>query len=312
MADLALTPLFGFSDAERWDAFIDSSPHGHLLQCFSWGELKSLFGWRVERVALEREGEIVAAAQVLLRRTPLGPLAYIGRGPVAEPSDPPVWSALLAAVHRACRRRGVFMLRLEPNLPLSHPCPLPGFALTSEAVQPGTSVLLDLGHDLSELASAQKPKTRYNIGLAARRGVEVQLGAAEDLERLYPLMLATAERDRFAVHGQEYYRQALECLGERARLLLATCEGELLAGIIVATCARETIYLYGASSNSQRQLMPNHLLQWEAIKLARAAGCTRMPAAMWASGSSRAGFGASLSRKSWFSLPRANPCARRR
>src|SRR6266849_5397258 len=48
--------------------------------------------------------------------------------------------------------------------------------------------------------------------------------------------------------------------------LLAEYGGQLLAGIFVGLLGKQAIYLYGASSNEQRDLMPNHLLQWEAMR----------------------------------------------
>src|SRR3990172_3800718 len=74
-------------DRERWDNFVAGSPHGHFLQSFGWGELKGAFGWAAERLALVKQGQIVAGAQVLFRKTPLGRLAYIPRGPVANLKD---------------------------------------------------------------------------------------------------------------------------------------------------------------------------------------------------------------------------------
>jgi hypothetical protein len=47
-----------------------------------------------------------------------------------------------------------------------------------------------------------------------------------------------------------------------------------LAGIVITVFGRQAIYMYGASSSEQRNLMPNHLLQWEAMKWAQAQGCT--------------------------------------
>ena len=56
-------------------------------------------------------------------------------------------------------------------------------------------------------------------------------------------------------------------------LFTATYEGELIAGIIVLLYGNRATYLYGASSNSKRNLMPNYALQWEAMKYAKETGC---------------------------------------
>jgi lipid II:glycine glycyltransferase (peptidoglycan interpeptide bridge formation enzyme) len=98
-----------------------------------------------------------------------------------------------------------------------------------------------------------------------------------DVEAWYTLLETTGERDQFGIHTLAYYRKAWQVLGGRqqARLFLAYAEGELLAGIFVSLLAREAIYLYGASSNARRNLMPNYLLQWEAMRWAKQSGARR-------------------------------------
>jgi lipid II:glycine glycyltransferase (peptidoglycan interpeptide bridge formation enzyme) len=113
----------------------------------------------------------------------------------------------------------------------------------------------------------QKQKTRYNIRLAARKGVSITQGGLCDLQAWYALYDVTARRDDFTIHSLDYYRAILEELGPRgmAALLLAHHEGDLLAGIIVFLFGRKAQYMYGASSNEKRNLMAPYLLQWEAM-----------------------------------------------
>jgi lipid II:glycine glycyltransferase (peptidoglycan interpeptide bridge formation enzyme) len=121
-----------------------------------------------------------------------------------------------------------------------------------------------------------KPKWRYNIRLSERKGVCVREGRGEDLATFYDLLQVTARRDRFEIHSLGYYRAAFDLLvPDRARLLIAEFEGEPLAAIFVSALGEEAIYLYGASGNSHRELMPNHALHWAAMQWARARGCTR-------------------------------------
>jgi len=260
-------------DLEVWDAFVEGSG-GHILQCGGWGELKAQFGWSVKRVMVWAKDKPVAGAQVLLRRTPLGQLAYVPRGPVVDFGNDSLVRVLLAKVHEEARLAGAFMLKVEPNLRYSPPLAALGFRPSSQTVQPATTIVVDLNLDLKTLSSLQKPKTRYNIGLAARRGVVVRPGTAEDLVPFYRAMETTSKRDGFGIHSFDYYRSALELLGDKAQLFVAEFAGELLGGIVVTCLAGEAIYMYGASSDAHRNLMPNHLLQWEAMKWAKARGCS--------------------------------------
>lgn len=146
-------------------------------------------------------------------------------------------------------------------------------------VQPPSTVLLDIRPEEEEILASMKHKTRYNIRLSSRKGVEVEETAGEGLDLWYELYRATAVRDRIAIHAREYYteqfRLASSYEGNRPdyRLLLARHEGDLLAGIIVAIWGKRAWYLFGASGELKRNLMPAYALQWRAIQLAREKGC---------------------------------------
>jgi len=58
-----------------------------------------------------------------------------------------------------------------------------------------------------------------------------------------------------------------------AQLFLASYHGEAIAGALAFIMGDKAWYLYGASSNRHRNLMPNHLLQWTMILWAKERGC---------------------------------------
>lgn len=281
------------SQQTEWDAFVTGHPQAHLLQSWSWGELKAGADWHPQRLALQSsEGKIVAAAQVL-RRTilhlppRLGHLAYIPKGPILD------WTAstahgeslahlFLLKLTAFLRSQGALALQIEPGLlteavesQVALTCLQElGFRKT-QAIQPLRTILLDIEPAEETLLAQMKEKWRYNVRLAARKGVEVREARTfEEVRAWYDLLQTTGERDQFGIHTLDYYRKVWEILVPRqqARLFLAWADEELLAGIFVSLLCREAIYLYGASSNARRNLMPNYLLQWEAIRWARQAG----------------------------------------
>ena len=150
-------------------------------------------------------------------------------------------------------------------------------------IQPTSTVLIDLSPTEADILGQMKAKTRYNIRLSARKGVSVEHGGLAELRGWYRLYKETARRDRISLHSYAYYERLLKIAdtfsnhdpkaGSRIELLLAWHGGELLAGIIVAISGSQARYLYGASAGHKRNLMPNYTLQWEAIRLAKAAGC---------------------------------------
>ena len=264
-------------DSAAWDASVGEAG-GHLLQTWAWGELKSAFGWSAQRLAVSDGNRLVAGAQVLYRR--LGPVcvAYVPRGPWGDLADGVVMRTLLTATHAQARRRRAIFLKLEPPVEegtvSTDLLTAYGFQPGAQRVQPLSTIVVDLSAGLETISARFKPKWRYNVGLAARRGVTVRAGGFEDIAAWYRLMELTGRRDGFGIHPEAYYRRFFELMGPRARLLLAEYDGQLLAGITVTAFGAQAIYMYGASADEQRNLMPNHLLQWEAMQWARAQGCT--------------------------------------
>ncbi len=278
MADMTLLPTPADTPAPAaWDEFVAAHPGGHLLQSHAWGVLKAEFGWQAEEV---RTAD--ACALVLFRRLPmrLGTLAYIPRGPVLDWQDQRSARALLKAVDATCRRHHSALLKIEPWLEDSsvsvERLSALGFRPSMQTVQPPRTVLVDLSPaDEEAVLAAMKPKCRYNIRLAERKGVTVHPAARADLPAFHALMAATSARDGFAVHTPEYYEVAYRLLVEEndlGVLLLAEAGGKPLAALFAAALGPLALYLYGASADEGRQLMPTYLLQWEAMRWARARG----------------------------------------
>ncbi|MHB0874666.1 MAG: lipid II:glycine glycyltransferase FemX [Anaerolineae bacterium] len=275
MADsMAPADVRSSSGAAEWDAALAACGDASLLQTHAWGELKAAFGWRPLRVRHE-----AGMAQVLLRRTPVGTIAYVPRGPALPPGDAAALPRLLDAVHAACRGAGAFALKLEPSwrdgAAARETLARLGFRPSPQTVQPPSTVLVDLGGAEADVLARMRPKTRYNVRLAAKKGVTVRQGGAADMARFAALTAETASRDGFSVHPAAYYERALSLFAPagRASLLLAEHEGETLAGLMAFAFGDTAYYLYGASSDRQRNLMPTYALQWEAMRWARAQGC---------------------------------------
>jgi len=271
-----------------WDRFVVDHPDAHILQTRPWGALKAQFGWADERVGLARArarsgDELVAGAQVLYRRLPagLGRLAYVPKGPLVDWTDDEQLTTLLAALDRAVRSQGAIALTLEPHLPDEHPhrerLRSLGFRPSPfSAVQPRRTLIVDISPDEEMILAAMKSKTRYNVRLAARKGMTVREATEADLPAFHALMAVTAARDRFGVHTPAYYEAAYQLFVPHnwARLLLAEVKGEPVAGLVIFALPPRAWYFYGASGDTHREKMPTYLLQWEAIRWAKSMDCT--------------------------------------
>ncbi|HOV93447.1 MAG TPA: peptidoglycan bridge formation glycyltransferase FemA/FemB family protein [Spirochaetales bacterium] len=149
-------------------------------------------------------------------------------------------------------------------------------------VQVPDTVVLPLEDEPEQLLASMKPKWRYNIRLAQKKGVEVVREGAEALGAFQKLYEETAKRDEIAIHEASYYKalflvaaefRSQEKLPLDLSVWTAKYEGKPLAAIITLFFNKHATYLYGASSNQNRNLMPAYALQWNAILAAKEAGC---------------------------------------
>ena len=274
-----------FVDKEEWNEFVKQyatrykTPH--VLQTAAWGELKSAFGWDTAHIVVGENGALVLLRVLLPRLGALSPtIAYIPKGPIGED-----WTALLPDLDALCHRRRVVLLKIEPDLWEHEVKALPSelqLKTSAHAIQPPRTIVVDIsGTEESNLAQ-MKQKTRYNIRVAEKNGVEVH--PSPDITVFQGLMEVTGERDGFGVHSLDYYQrvyqlfhkeQAIAAADEPlCELLIASFEGQPLAGLIVFAYGKRSWYFYGASNDLHRNKMPTYLIQWEAIRWARRLGCT--------------------------------------
>ncbi|MEH0155176.1 peptidoglycan bridge formation glycyltransferase FemA/FemB family protein [Limibacter armeniacum] len=144
---------------------------------------------------------------------------------------------------------------------------------------PSNTVFMDLNKKDETLLTQMKSKTRYNIRLSQRKGVQVEDVTHDNLPVWYNLYQETALRNGIVLDNMEYFKSVLEAQEQQPkqwaqiRMLLAKKDDEPLAGMFLAITGKRATYLYGASSNRKRNLMAPYALQWEAICQAKAAGC---------------------------------------
>ncbi len=255
---------------EQWQEFCLHNGHS-LLQNAEWGELKSGFGWSPSYV---RCGD--AGAMVLFRSLPAGlKIAYIPRGPVGRNFD-----GLWPEIHAHCRKRRAIFLRVEPDFWEDSPeaedlgKSMKGFIPAFATVQPPRTIVIPLDGCEDEWLARMNQKTRYNIRLSLKKDLTVE--ESTDTAVFHRLMTQTGSRDAFGVHTEAYYRKCLGIFGEgkKGRIILVSYNGTPLSALMLFIEGNRGYYLYGASSNEERNRMPNYLAQWTAMKICKEAGCT--------------------------------------
>ena len=275
------------TDPEQWNAALAELPAAHVLQSWEWGALKSRHGWRPGRYLwFGEDADRPCAAGAVLTRQPvrwLSPVMYVPKGPALDYGDPALLMQVLACLEATARRGGALFVKIDPDVRVDKAqgeaavelLRQRGWRPSREQIQFRSTMLLDLSRSSDELLGAMKSKWRYNTRLAVRRGVTVRCGDSVDLPLLYRLYAETSARDGFVIRPEAYYQDAWGNFFEAglAQPLIAEVAGEPVAMVIIFVFAGRAWYMYGASRAVHREKMPNHLLQWEAMRWAREQGC---------------------------------------
>lgn len=239
---------------------------------------------------------------------------YVPKGPLLRDwGDVTLRQRVLLDLEKLARDRGAIFIKIDPDVDLRTgegeviPSPVSGVAsapsesslgeqvvddlikfgwrFSPEQVQFRNTVLVDLRPSEEEILAHMKQKTRYNIRLAGRKGVQIRQATLEDLNLLYKMYAETSARDGFVIRDETYYRHLwstfmkphLQGMADtsipHAETLIAEVEGEPLAAVVIFRFADKAWYMFGMSREAHREKMPNHLLQWEAMRRAKTMGC---------------------------------------
>lgn len=298
--------ILGQNELKAWDEFVAVQSHGglgNIHQISSWGQFQHAARgegakwWIIGLFDGENGKEALIGGGLVLRRglgmgkcwlyCPKGPiLAYQSSAKAGE-----MLAAWITAVDELAKTEKAVFLRVEPGLIQEGPDEMGvkidfnwrkvGFVGAHAHYQPEHTVMVDLAPTEEQILAKMKPKGRYNIKLAEKKGVEVVIAGDEggiSLEEgivgFHELLLETTTRDKFGGHPAGYYLNMLKELGsESAKLYLARFEGEIIAGVLVTFFGDLAIYYFGASGNKHRNLMSPYLLQWKAMQEAKRRGC---------------------------------------
>jgi peptidoglycan pentaglycine glycine transferase (the first glycine) len=285
------------SGREEWDGIVSRLPGAHVLQCWEWGECKSHYGWTVERLVWEKENSQIAAAQILRRTIRIGPVSaavvYLPKGPLLDWRDGSARESVLSDLEKLARTERAIQIKIDPDLAVGRGIPgsgedttdpageealrwlqRRGWRFSTEQVQFRNTVRLDIRPDEDALLSRMKQKTRYNIRLAQKHGAEVRLGSEEDLPLLTQMYAETAHRDGFIIRPERYYLDVWGAMlrAGLAQPLIAEVEGLPVSALVLFHFGDRGWYFYGMSRALHREKMPNHLLQWEAVRWLRSRG----------------------------------------
>ena len=268
-------------DKKIYKEFLEKHERCNFQQSPEWAKVKS--NWINEVVLAEDENKnIIGAVSVLIRKIPIfGYIMYSSRGPICDIHDMEVMKQLTDGIKELAKKYKAIVYKAEPDVESSDEefrkvVTNLGYMIKDDAknfreeIQPRYVFRLDIkGKTEEEIFAGFHSKTRYNVRLATKKGVTVKEGTREDLKDFHRIMVETGARDGFIIRPLSYFEKMYDELAPKhMKLLMAYYDGKPISGVIPIMYGNKTWYLYGASSNSHRNLMPNYLLQWEMIKIA--------------------------------------------
>ena len=269
---------------DEYEQFLKENKKGHFLQSLAWTKVKDM--WKNEILIVEDEnGKIKGSMSLLIRKVPIFPLTimYSPRGPVCDIYDKETIKELVEGAKELAKKHNSYVLKIDPDVPADDEkfCSMMSelnFRFNKsknfEGVQPRFVFRKTItGMNEDEVLASFESKTRYNVRVAMRKGVTCRIGAKEDLPAFCKVMMDTGVRDGFIPRSLEYFEKMYDEMGDALRLYLIYHEDKLLSGAVAILYGNKVWYLYGASSNEDRNLMPNYLMQWEMMKWAVENNC---------------------------------------
>lgn len=294
---MVLSPLLTshtITSAAEWNTALRDLPCAHVLQTWEWGEFKRVTtGWQPLRLAFKQDDNIVAMASVGIRS--IGPLRvmYVPKGPALPYDDQAICEAVLDHLQQLARQQRALWLKIDPDVIAATGVPgeeddapdstgqalvqtlqARGWHFSGDQVQFRNTISLDLTQPEDDLLMAMSGNTRRKVRTGEKKSVIIRDGTVDDLNTLYDLYAITGGRDEFLIRPLDYYQQAWQAFmaAGLAHALIAEYDGQPIAHVILFHFGRKCWYFYGASSNEERQRMPNYALQWAAMCWAKAQG----------------------------------------
>lgn len=287
-------------DENKWKECIKEFPDAHFLQTSLWAAVKRENGWMPFYLLWKDTQGNTHAGVMILERTEKFinfisvKVHYCPKGPLFITKNQEIITGVLNGLQAFSKQRNGLFIKIDPDFVtnvqadeigaysfLNFDPDLPQLLKSNhwveskEQIQFRNTIIIPLEKSDDQLMKEMKQKTRYNIRLSQRKGVETRIGNSTDLEKLFQLYAETALRDGFVIRSKKYYLNLWNKFYEAglAEPIIAELDGEVLAAVIIYYFSGKAYYVYGMSSDKNRNLMATYLLQWKAIQRAREKDC---------------------------------------
>ncbi len=251
------------------DRFNQIAPHP--LQSWEWGDFKERIGVKVIRLGQFKNQKLTSTIQLFIH--PLPKTEYtVGYLPKCSALN----RQMLGSLNKIAQENKCIFIKIEPNLVKGKEFFLENGCIYGRPLFTKYTFQIDLKPVQEELLKNMKQKTRYNLRLAQKSGVQVtednSLAAFQEYLRL---TFTTTKRQKFYAHDEKYHNLMWQTLYPAgiAHLLKAEYQGKILVAWIVFIFNQVLYYPYGASSREHKEVQASSLMMWEAIRFGKEMGC---------------------------------------
>lgn len=273
----------------EWSGLLPRFADASIYQTWSYGAV-CWGGRQLSHLVLEKEGQVVAMAQVRIVHLPIvgKGIAYVRWGPLcrllAGTFEPEVLKQVTLALQREYVERRGLMLRVVPNVYEGQPMAQPwqaGFSSIGFEGDPNVHVyrtmLVDLSPSLDDLRKGLHQRWRNYLKNAEKSDYTVVEGDTVELyDRflvLYRQMMARKQFDTTVDVGE--FRTLQEVLPPHLKMHVLLCQKDdrTLNALVVSHIGDSAIYLLAATGDEGLKERGAHLLQWRAMQWLKARGC---------------------------------------
>jgi lipid II:glycine glycyltransferase (peptidoglycan interpeptide bridge formation enzyme) len=262
------TKLLTDNDQKIYDSVII-----HPVQTWAWGEFQKSQGHSIFRYGIfDNKDNIVSAYTVSFHQIPKTKysIGTILRGPKVN-------EEMLENIKNIAQKQNAIFVKFEPNVAKSdNIMHFPNLVVSPKVAFYPNTFKVDLTKSTDKLLSDMHSKTRYNIRIANRHGVEIKEDTTDKGFEVYlKLLFDTTKRQGFYLHTQKYHRDLWQILKKTdiPHIMLAIYQGKVLSAFMLFKLKDQLFYPYGASLDTNREVMAPTLNMWESIKLGQKLKC---------------------------------------
>lgn len=270
---------------DEWEILAKNHAAGGFHQSFNWAKFQQTQGWESYKIGLfdAKTDKLVGGAITLEFSFSNGTsFLYIPEGPIINYENEEElfwqWKALEMAIHsiiKISKKEKTTHVRIEPRITNCPAWFLSKFQKAPINLQPKYTQVVSLAESEDKILAQMKQKCRYNINLASKKGVEIReiekIGSKE-LDEFFKLYDQTRKRNDFDGKGKKFFEEYIKTCKGFSKMFLATVGDEILAAMIIVYFGDRATYLYGASSDKNKELMAPYALHWQIMKDAKARG----------------------------------------